>query len=266
MKLIIEDKEQKQLFVAIFELLKGTSSIINLNFKQDELYIQGMDRSHVCLFDISIKKEWFSLYEIKETDTQRVCIHTQTVHSILSSANDTHIFTIYSSEDDASSDHLFIDLIAEEESNKSSKKEFSRFYKIPLMDDDYTYLEVPQTDYAVEFTLPAKKINEIVAKMGLFGESLEFQCNEERIDLLSSGVSGEMKVTIPLDDITECSITEGEEINGTFHLGFLQKICLSTKLSEEIQFAMSEGQPMKILYPLQKNSYVTFFMAPKAVD
>jgi len=263
MKCILEDKEKKQLFVAIFELLKGTTGILNLHFKDDELYIQGMDRSHVCLFDISIKKEWFSTYEVNSSDAKRICIHTPTLFSILSSANDAHTFVIYYEE---SPDHLFVDLIAEEESNKNkdiSKREFSRFYKIPLMEDDYNYLEIPQREYDVEFSLPAKKINEIITKMGLFGESLEFRCNEERIDLLSSGISGEMKVMIPLEDITECSVVEGEDIAGNFHLGFLQKICLTTKLSEEIQFSISEGHPMKIKYPLQANSHITFFLAPK---
>jgi len=267
MKVTINDREKQQLFVAIFELLKGTTSILNLHFKADHLYIQGMDRSHVCLFDISIQQDWFTSYEVNDNDAKRICIHTQTVYSILSSANnDSHTFLVYY---DGEPDSLFLDLITNEEENKNKKtthREFSRFYKIPLMDDDYNYLEIPESEYDADFTLSAKKINEIVSKMSLFGESLLMQCNEERIDLSTEGLSGHMKVTIPLEDITECSITENIEMKNTFHLGFLQKICLTTKLSEEIQFSMTQGQPLKIQYPLGKDSHVTFFLAPKADD
>jgi proliferating cell nuclear antigen PCNA len=262
MKFIIQNKEEKQLFVAMFELLKSTSSMLNLHFKEDELYIQGMDRSHVCLFDINIKKDWFASYSIEKEDAKKICIHTQTIHTILSSGNDSHAFEIYYH---GQPDHLNIDLIVDEENkNKDvSKREFSRYYKIPLVDDDYTYLEVPTAEYDVEFSFSAKKINEIVNKMAMFGENLRFDCNEERIDLFSDGVSGEMKVTIPLEDINECSITEGIVINSTFHLGYLQKTCLSTKLAEDIEFSISPNQPMRLVYRLGKESHVVFYIAPK---
>ena len=55
MKITISDKKKKDLFISIFHLLKYSSNQINAMFTSDNLHIQGMDKSHVCLFDLNIK-------------------------------------------------------------------------------------------------------------------------------------------------------------------------------------------------------------------
>ena len=63
MRLTIENKSKLEVFVAIFQLLKNWSSHINMNFEEDKLYIQSMDKTHICLADIEIKNNWFSFYD-----------------------------------------------------------------------------------------------------------------------------------------------------------------------------------------------------------
>jgi hypothetical protein len=48
------DKIKKDMFTALFQTLKNCTNIICLIFYEDHLYIQGMDKSHVCLFNIKI--------------------------------------------------------------------------------------------------------------------------------------------------------------------------------------------------------------------
>ena len=68
MFLTIENKSKQETFVALFQLLKNWSSHINMLFENDRLYIQCMDKSHICLAVIEIKENWFSKYEcIKNT-------------------------------------------------------------------------------------------------------------------------------------------------------------------------------------------------------
>ena len=63
MRLTIENKTKLEVFVAIFQLLKNWSSYINMHFEKDRLYIQSMDKSHICLADIEIKDKWFSNFD-----------------------------------------------------------------------------------------------------------------------------------------------------------------------------------------------------------
>jgi hypothetical protein len=52
------------MFVALFQLLKNWGSCLNLHFEKTRLYIQSMDKSHICLSSIHISSNWFSYYEI----------------------------------------------------------------------------------------------------------------------------------------------------------------------------------------------------------
>jgi hypothetical protein len=51
-------------FVSLFQILKNCSSVISATFSSDSLHIQGMDKSHICLFDAKINSQWFNGYEI----------------------------------------------------------------------------------------------------------------------------------------------------------------------------------------------------------
>ena len=55
MRLTIENKSKQETFVAIFQQMKNWSSHINMHFENEKLYIQSMDKSHICLANIEIK-------------------------------------------------------------------------------------------------------------------------------------------------------------------------------------------------------------------
>jgi proliferating cell nuclear antigen len=168
---------------------------------------------------------------------------------------DDHIIFIYY-DNSVDEDTVHIDLI-------SNSSEFDKFFSLPLADIDMNLLGIPDVEYDAEFSIPSKKICEISSQLLLFGQTMNIKCSEERIDLESSGVSGIMKVNIPIDDLSEFSISEGETIDLQYSLNYIQKMCLTTKLSNEISFSISAEFPMRIKYDLGENSHVIFFIAPK---
>ena len=84
MKLSLQNKIKKDIFIALFHLLKNGSSALKLIFNETHLYIQGMDKSHVCLFDIKISSSWFTSYEVLESDFKEISIDTNFFYTILS--------------------------------------------------------------------------------------------------------------------------------------------------------------------------------------
>lgn len=258
MRLSIVTKPKKDIFISLFHVLKNCSSIVSIIFNEDHLYIQGMDKSHICLFDIKILSSWFSSYEFASSDFNKICIDTQILYNVLSINQEHHsIFIHYDSDPDT----INIDLI-----NEQKKGDFDKFFKIPLTELDMELLSIPNVDYDAEFSIPSKKICEIASQLLLFGDTMTVNCSEEKIDLGSSGVNGEMMVNIPIDDLSEFSISEGENINLSYSLNYIQKMCLTTKLSGEIEFSISNQFPMRIKYDLGEGSHAIFFIAPKIED
>jgi len=256
MKFSVSDKPKKDTFIAIFQLLKGCTNAIKLIFNEDHIYIQGMDKSHVCLFDIKIVASWFASYDLEGEDKKELCIDMNSFSTILSVNQDSNTMIIHHESDD---DTLCIDFLNE----KNVKGEFNRHFHMPLVDLEMDLLHIPDVEYDAEFTVNSKKICEIISQLTLFGDTMEIKCTEETIDLISSGVLGKMLVNIPIDDLAEYGINEGETVELAYSISYIHKMCATTKLSSDVSFSISASYPMRIKYDLGNESYVTFYLAPK---
>jgi proliferating cell nuclear antigen len=258
MKLTIIDKSKKDIFISIFQLLKSASSAICIQFNNDHLYIQGMDKSHICLFDIKIFSSWFESYELVDGDNSTIFVSTQFFHNIIAMTQEKHTLNIHY---DGDPDAIFIDLVCQQESG-----DYNKYFRLPLTEFEPNVLNVPEVDYDAEFSISAKKIYELCSQLAIFGDIMNVKCNEDKIDIASSGVGGEMSVNIPIDDLNEFSISEGEFIDLSYSLNYIYKMCLSPKLASEVTLSISKNYPLRIKYDLEPDSYVTFYMAPRIED
>jgi proliferating cell nuclear antigen len=254
MKIIIKDKK-KELFISIFHVLKNASTDIHANFSSTCLHIQGMDKSHICLFDLTLSKEWFDFYEIENEDN--IHFNTNIFYSIISSKSDDQSLIIKKDDDDS----LSIELI-----NEFKKSEYNKYFKMPLLEYEYEEMSIPNIEYDCEMTLPSKKINDMLAQLNNFSDNITVKCCENFVDFITKGNSGEMRVNIPIDDMISYAIVENEEVNLTYSLIYIHKMCISNKLSSDVDLCLSNECPMKINYNLGNDSHLMFFIAPKLED
>jgi proliferating cell nuclear antigen PCNA len=258
MDICISDKKRKECFISLFQVLSRCSSIISATFNPEFIHIQGMDKSHVCLFQVKIVKKWFSIYEVKEKMV--LSFDTNNFYSIISIKSDNHDLVIKTTNSNPDTMAILFQPIG------SVKGEFKKSFKMPLTDYDYEELHIPTVDYDAEFTLSSKQISDMFNQLGNFGNDIVFKCTEEEIQLTTTGVTGEMKVDIPIEDLSIYSIVEGGELDLTYSLAYMNKMCITNKLSIEIDFAISNDYPMKIHYDLEEDSSIDFYIATKMSD
>jgi proliferating cell nuclear antigen len=255
MNITISDKKKKDLFISIFNLLKNSSSQINASLSQDVMHIQGMDKSHVCLFDLTLKKEWFSDYNVSEHTN--LCFDSSIFYSMISTKCEDQHLVIKNIEQDT----LSIELI-----NGDKKNDYSKYFTMPLIEYEYDEMNIPETDYDAELSLPSKKVTDMLSQLSNFGDDLNIKCSDDFVDFKTKGNSGEMRVNIPVDDMSSYSVVEGEAINLNYSLIYISKMCITNKLSSDIDFCLSNDYPMKIKYDLGDNSFLLFYIAPKISD
>jgi DNA polymerase III sliding clamp (beta) subunit (PCNA family) len=214
------------------------------------------------MFNVNIQQDWFNTYNVLKPT--HISFDTHTFHTIISSCQDSnHIHIRYDESDD--SDYLHIDLVSPIDSN-TSIREFNKYFKLPLSDYEYEYMNTPTIDYDAEFAINSKSICEIMSQMMIFGSDINVKCSEEKIHLITHGITGDMLVNIPIDDLSAYSVVEGDIIDLKYSLSSIHKMCLTNKLSNEIMFYISNDYPMKIEYDLGNNSNIVFYVAPKISD
>ena len=262
MNIVITDLQKAETFSTLFQHVKLFSEHVNIMFDKDKMYLQAMDSSRVSIFEINIPSKWFDTYS--HTNEANICIgiNTNVLFKILNTRDKSQILSIQFDTND--NDTLFIKFTSE------TKNVFDKQFQVPLMEIDSELMQIPDMDYAVEFTLPSTNFASVINQLKLFGDSLDIECSEEKIILHSSTVeSGKMSVEMNIDDLNSYAINEGNTIKSSFGLSFLHNICMYNKIAKTIEISLYENYPMKIIYRLDEsdeNAKITYYLAPKIND
>lgn len=284
MQLTIENKTKMEMFVALFQLLKNWGSHLNLHFEKTHLHIQTMDKSHICLSNITIKDNWFSSYSVD--NVTNISLDT-TNFAIMMNYALKHSKMEIKFEDDVDPDKLFINLssnsnniskdvievvdpVDSKKTKKIKKKEvqnkFDHFFELGLIDVEQDILGIPDVEYDVDFMMKSENFSELMSELMVFGSNLNILCSEDVLEFNASGDTGKLKVNVPIDDLNEYAISEGETLDISYSLNHIGKMCLSNKLGQYVSLSISSEYPMAIKYDLGDESIVVFYIAPKIVD
>jgi proliferating cell nuclear antigen len=257
MRITLESKEKQEIFVGICQLLKNWGSILTLNFELERVYIQAMDKSHVCLAEICLQKDWFNTYECFTNKT--VCVDIIQFATLIHFGLKQEIIELTIND---SIERLCVNYI----NSKDKKNVFDHYYELILIDEKEDELTIPNVDYDVEFIMESKNWSDILGELATFGPDLNIICTEDKMEFIANSDSTNVKINILVKDIDEYSIIEDSIINVSYSMNHIYKMCCSTKLSNTIEIGVSKEFPLCIKYNLGNNSEIKLYIAPKIID
>ncbi len=254
MRFEITDKKKREIFITIFNNLKNFTDAIVLNIEEDRLYIQGMDNSHICVYELILQSSWFQVWDI--TEPQVFGLSLPIFNKILHICSDKQSIHIHSDNNE----DLQIDFTCDE------KGEFDKHLKMPLMDIDMDRLHIPTMDYEVDIEMDSKKFKHLIDELANFNETLNIVCNENQVVLESSSSEGTMNVVITTDDIDLLAVVEGKEINASFGIKYIAQMCQFHKLTTNCAIHITEDMPLQLKYKIDDECMMRFYLAPKIND
>lgn len=258
MEILINNTTNGEIFTTLFQHMKLFTEHVNVYFREDELFIQGMDKSHVSIFEIKLPKGWFDKYELSKSTI--LGINTNILFKVLNTREKTHDIQI--KQDEENDDKLEIHLLSQ------SKDVVDLHYIIPLIEIDSELMSIPEMNYQAELSLPSSTFSTLIDQMKMFGETLNIKCTEEQVQMISeSQDSGKMFVNIPMDDLNSFAIEEEKELDLSFSIAHLKNICLYSKIAKEIEINLTENYPIQLVYHLNGEiAKAIFYLAPKIDD
>ena len=257
MKLCINEPKKSEQFGTIFQNLTQIANEIAMRFSEDKVYVQGMDSSHVCMFELVLRKEWFSVYELsEESDHEPICISTPNMHKILNIREENQTIEMTTKNDD----FLHIKF------KSDHKTEFNKQFKMNLIDNTVQELQIPEFEYSAEINIPTRKISKLIDQFALFHDTVNICCSEEEIKFDVAGDTGTMEVDIPLEDLNEFLIEEEGSVSVTFAVSLLKRVCQFYKLTDEGVLNLSNDYPLRMDYNLENDCYLRLYLAPKIDD
>jgi len=267
MNVSIKNSVKSEIFTQIFQHTKTFTENVIIMFEKERVYFQTMDSSHISVFELYIPATWFDKYEHTNETAIAIGVSTTLLFKILNTRDkcqETHL--IYDPENQ---DKLYVHFDSED------KAIFDKRFELPLVDIESELMGIPNLECNAEFSISAPSFASIISQLKLFGDTMDIECSEEKIELKSlSDGAGKMSVDIQIDELSEYSINEGENINLSFGLNTLNNICLYHKIAKEVKIKLIKDYPMQIIYYfnqtadglLDENTKLIFYLAPKIKD
>ncbi len=276
MNIQINQKSKADIFTALFQHIKCFTEHINIMFQEDKLFIQAMDGSRVSIFEIHIPASWFDVYTLSSSLT--LGLHSVLLYKILSTRDSGQSIHIEFSGENGDDDKLYFHFAVNTGDATNSVAGFAKRFEMPLIDIESEIMHIPVIEYQAEFSMLSATFSGLIQQLQLFGDIVQFECSEEKVQLCSTTAeAGKMSVDIPIDDLSEFSIDEGETMILSFGLVQLRNICQYSKIAKEIDVKLSSSFPICIRYVFDKGTEqgtgqedddsncarIMFYLAPK---
>ena len=295
----IKGKERIATFVQLFDLLKSFGSLINVSWYPEEMKIQCMDASHVCLLECNITRPWFHVYGVPVAKI--ICVPTETLTTMLHMQQDDQKLVLTMAPD--SDDVLFVSWLQDLESilpsctttvindaaakpKKKAKKasagasdnsvvaksmlekhcDYKKRFKLNLCESDYEPLGIPEVEHTVDMFVSFDTFSQVLRQLSKFGSDVTMQCSDETVIMRTGDIAkGEMEVTMATNELEQyAKVEDSPTLTLQYSLGYLTKLCVGAALSECLELGISTGSPLRCRYQLGlPNCYVSIFLAPK---
>lgn len=226
----------------IFKKLRLFTDSFVLMINNERLYIQGMDSSHIIIFDLHVSCEWFEKLETHNEENFEFGLHSSLLAKILNVKSDSQSMRIYNEEN--SMDKLGIDFV------NGGSSDYDKFFEIPLMDIDNDLLEIPPTEYDASIIIESKNFKKIIDDFnGLEFQNIQIVCNEDDIRFKSESSQGNMELNVNNSQLYSYGVIEDNQVKNSFNLNFISKMC-QFKVSKYMSVQQSDGIPIEIKYLL----------------
>lgn len=255
MKFTIEDSKKAAKFDVLFGNLPGLTDLVKIYIKEEGLYMQGMDSSHVCLFDGVLAAKWFTTYEREYDDPEHISVPARIFQRVLSTYRPDQNIEISIDGDDSK---LMMDF-------KGGEKTCDKYFELPLIDDGSDLMNIPMEESEIDMAITSKKLTDLVSQFEIFDQTLSFDMSEDKVLMSASGDEGSMTAKLSLEDsqLIDYAIIEGLSLKISFALRYIKLMTAFNKLSEEVKLELSTDKPLFMIYDIGDDSNLKLVLAPK---
>ena len=226
-----------------FETIGHIIDEAQLNFTENGLTIQALDKSHITFIQLNYDKTLFDSYECETPET--IIIDTDQLMKILKRCKNDEI--------------LFLTT----ENNKLTLKfngESSRQFQINLIDEEYESPKPPIIEYPITIKLPNQIIKDSLDDSTLFSKNLTLLIDQDYLHICSRDEMG--------NGSTHIRYLHGENIQEVVKSGYsidkLKDIFRASKLSKTCTVNLGNDLPLTIRFEIPgENAYLEFLLAPR---
>lgn len=264
-------------FKIIFQNLKTFADDLVIRFGPQGLYVQGMDPSMSCCFELKLPVGWFKEYNDAHEDFG-IGLSSGVLQKVLSVHHPSQTITFSVT---AQSDVLEVSFTGGKEGI------FDSFFEIPLMVIEQDLFQFEPYESEIDLTLHSERLSGLVNQLKMFDDRVRLHFTDQAVVVEAKGVEAMMRSDITAEHVLEYAIGEGVVFEQEYSLEFLGMLCIFKKLNAEFMVKFHRERPMEGIYcleqkkahdpqentsaedktaedkPSEDQAFLKFFLAPK---
>ena len=249
MILKIDAGAKATIFTQVLACIQQLNSEIVIRLEDDSLYIQGMDNSHVSMYEMRLLKHWFQLYKVESSNTYGFsCDVLNKILSKRTEKQDIHIDF---------SDETKIKIILSDEISKKT-------YIISSMDIDIETLNIPEQEYDIDIGISSKLYKDTIDELSTFFDDMTVKCDENTV--IFGGKNDNVESSIEIDTEHMISYEYTDDMQMTFSIRYLKIVSLLSKICKEMLLHLHNEYPLRTDFNFDDEHRFSFYLAPKIDD
>jgi proliferating cell nuclear antigen len=213
----------------------------------DGVTFRGMDTAHVALLDVTFPKSSFTFYKNK---TSFFGINIVDFKAILNSCGNDDLVEISIEKDHEMNVKV----------NGSLKMEFN----LKLIEKTETNTPIPKIDYKTKATIEPAVLTRVLSNLRSLSEYISINSQIQGMQFLSKGDSGDAMISIEKNSPELMKYETLEDTNAVYSLDYMAKIIRNIgKASRNISIEYSNQNPMHMLFEMNSQVTVNYYLAPR---
>ena len=266
MNIILESKSKIGILTGILSNIHRFADDINLVLTNEKLYVQGMDSSHVCIYEICLKPEWFQSYDVKKPVT--IGLKSSVMCLIFGLRQENQSIHMELEKNMDKFDISFVN-------NPNSQDETPREFSIPIMDIDQEFMDIPDSEYDVSFQINSKVFSDIICPLIKFGDDVEFKLSDNIVTLTTDGIiNGSITATLlntsdNIQTIEKYKNDKSCQFRISLSLKYMVMFCSFHKIRKYVKLYITKDIPLRMEYSLEDDDpsqYMRLYLVPKIDD
>eukprot|EP01066_Platyproteum_vivax_P001641 Platyproteum_vivax@DN12090_c0_g1_i1.p1 len=245
------------IFKRVIESVKDLFTELNLVCDEHGMILQGMEKAHLAVVHVQLASDLMDRFRCDERTVMSLNMNTlaQAVKYVPNGAP----LTIKNDKNN----HLLINSSYVESGDVTG---YEKTATIKLLSTEADILNVPNETYPFSINFPTKILLTMLKDFTTVGEHVTLSVDANNIRFKSEGETGLLNrafsnnasggVSWRLTDLSE----HLEELE--YSLKYLLLFTKATPICEKAVLGLSLKSPLMLRYPIQRNSAVSFYLAP----
>ena len=230
-----------RIFKDIFESITHIVDEIQLNFDNDGIHCNALDKSHITFCNLELKPSLFDEYECNTPEN--VLLDTERFMKILKRMNNNDIMRMGLDEGN------FIIIF---------EGDATREYKIRLLYEEYESPQPPMIDHPVYVNIPTNVMLDSLKDLDVFSENLSLSVDEDYLFIKGGTDFGDGEIKYLHGETVQ------EYVESKFNINNLNDMFRSSKLSKYVKLGLGTDMPLKVLFELTTGEgELSFLLAPR---